>query len=93
MLDGIELVSRLIAQYAKVEELYLHGDLALHNQVEKCITELYVVILAYLAEAKRYYARRTPGNQCIPYGKTANKLTKRVSPKASFRARRLSRDA
>jgi len=62
MIEGLELVSRHIAQYAKVEELYLHGVSDLQDQLEQCITELYVAILNYLSKAREYYDQRTAGD-------------------------------
>ena len=62
MIEGLELVSRLIARYAKVEELYLHGVLVQQDQLEQCITELYVAILIYLLRAREYYDCRTAGD-------------------------------
>jgi len=62
MIEGLELVSRLMAQYAMVEELYLHGVWVLQDQLEQCITDLYVAILIYLLRAREYYDRRTTGD-------------------------------
>jgi hypothetical protein len=55
MLEGVELVSRYIAQYAKVEELYIHRALAQQEPLEKSITDLYTAILTYLTRATQYY--------------------------------------
>lgn len=62
MTEGVEMVSRLVAQYAKVEELYLHGVSVQRDQLEQCITELYVAILIYLLRAREYYNRPTAGD-------------------------------
>jgi len=59
MIEGLELVSRLIARFANVEELYLQGISAQRDQLEQCITELYVAILSYLSKAREYYDRGT----------------------------------
>ena len=61
MIEGLELVSRLIAQYAEVERLYLHGASTQQDQLEQRITELYVAILIYLLKAREFYSQRTPG--------------------------------
>jgi len=66
MVEGLELVSRLIAQYAEVERLYLHGALMQQDQLEQRITELYVAILTYLLKAREYYSQRTPGEPRKP---------------------------
>jgi len=62
MIEGLELVSRLIAKYAKVEELYVREELPQQGELEQCITELYVAILTYLSKAREYYDRRTAGD-------------------------------
>lgn len=55
MLEGVELVSKLVAQYAKVEEVYFYDVSAQQDRLEKSITELYVAILTYLSKATQYY--------------------------------------
>ena len=62
MVEGVEMVSRLITQYAKVEELYLHGVSNQRDNLEHCVTELYVVVLIYLLRAREYYSRTTAGD-------------------------------
>jgi hypothetical protein len=61
MIEGLELVSSLIARYAKVEDLYLSGTSAQENQLSDSVIRLYAAILVYLSKASRYYDRRTPG--------------------------------
>jgi hypothetical protein len=62
MVEGVEMVSRLVARFAKVEELYLQGVSAQREQLEQCIIELYVAILIYLLRAREYYNRTTAGD-------------------------------
>jgi hypothetical protein len=62
MVEGVEMVSRLITQYAKVEELYLHDVSNQRSNLEHCVTELYVVVLIYLLRAREYYSRTTAGD-------------------------------
>jgi hypothetical protein len=62
ILEGLELVSKTIAQYAKVEELYLHGTSIQHDQLAQCIIELYAAVLTYLSKAKSYYELGTAGD-------------------------------
>jgi hypothetical protein len=62
MVEGVEMVSRLITQYAKVEELYLHYVSNQRDNLEHCVTELYVVVLIYLLRAREYYSRTTAGD-------------------------------
>jgi hypothetical protein len=61
MIEGVELVSRLVARYALVEELYLQGTSVEKDQLADSITRLYTTILVYLSKARRYYDRRTGG--------------------------------
>ena len=67
--EGVQIVSRLVTQYAKVEELYLHGVSVQRDQLEQSITELYVSILIYLLRAREYYNRPTAGDAApsFPY--------------------------
>jgi hypothetical protein len=62
MVEGLEAVSRLIAKYAKVEELYLHGVSAQQDELRQCIEELYVAVLIYLSKASAHYDRGTAGD-------------------------------
>jgi hypothetical protein len=61
MIEGLEFVSRLVARYALVEELYLQGTSVEKDQLADSITRLYAAILVYLSKARRYYDRRTGG--------------------------------
>jgi hypothetical protein len=67
MIEGVEMVSRLVTQYAKVEELYLHGVSVQRDNLEHCMTELYVAILIYLLRAREYYTRTTAGDLINPF--------------------------
>jgi hypothetical protein len=63
MVEGMELVSNLIARYAILEKLYLYTTMgvksAARNQLEKAILKLYTAVLKYLSKARRYYDRKT----------------------------------
>ena len=59
MAEGIELVSAMITKYAVVESLYLLEESSLKTQLTNGITKLYVSILRYLSNAKRYYDKST----------------------------------
>jgi hypothetical protein len=61
MLEGIELLSRYIAKYAKVEELYIHRALAQQEHLEKSMTDLYAAILTQLSRATQYYEEGRAG--------------------------------
>ena len=62
MVEGIQLVSVLIARYATVEDLYVNRGFTQQDQLEECILELYVTILIFLSKAQRFYERGTAGD-------------------------------
>ena len=57
MLDGLEYVSDLIAQFASVETLYLNASTEKRVDLQDALVKLYVAILTYLVKARRYYAK------------------------------------
>lgn len=65
--EGLELISNLITRCAIMEELYLRtltGTMAKNiaeSQLKQAILKLYVAILKYLSNARRYYDRNTAG--------------------------------
>ena len=61
MIEGVELVGRIIARYAVVESIYLRKPSLVINQLSESLEKLYVSILQYLAKASRYYAQRAGG--------------------------------
>jgi len=61
MIEGLELVSRHVARYALVEELYLQGTSVETDHLADLITRVYTLILVYLVKARRYYDRGTGG--------------------------------
>lgn len=65
--EGLELISNLITRCAIMEELYLRTwtlttvkNIA-ESQLKQAILKLYVAILKYLSNARRYYDRNTAG--------------------------------
>ena len=62
---GIELVSRLITQYATVETLYLKGSSEIETQLTKALVRLYASILVFLATAKKFFSRGTAGKHFV----------------------------
>ena len=65
MLEGVEIVAKIIARYAEVEKLTLHGTSVLKTQLAGAIVKLYQDVLRYLMKAKRYYSRSGPGEKGI----------------------------
>ncbi|KAJ0421467.1 ankyrin repeat-containing domain protein [Aspergillus carlsbadensis] len=59
MIEGVEVVSGIIARYAEVEKAQLLGRSNLKTQLENGLVKLYASVLSYLAEAKKYYASST----------------------------------
>ncbi|OQD71649.1 hypothetical protein PENPOL_c001G07560 [Penicillium polonicum] len=59
MIEGVEVVSGIIARYAEVEKAQLIGRSNLKTQLENRLVKLYTSVLGYLAEAKKYYASST----------------------------------
>lgn len=62
MAEGLEHVSNLITRYAIFENLYLHVDSAVEDQLADAIVRLYTAILTYLSKASRYYHLNTGGS-------------------------------
>jgi hypothetical protein len=67
MVEGMELISNLITRCAIFEELYLRTTAVtktgavVKDQLSQAIVKLYIAILKYLSNAKRYYGRHTAG--------------------------------
>ena len=59
MIDGSEHVSDVIARYAWIETLYLHASSKMRTQLQDAILKLYIGVLGFLAQARRYYSKRT----------------------------------
>ncbi|KAL3485038.1 hypothetical protein BJX62DRAFT_243369 [Aspergillus germanicus] len=59
MIEGVEVVSGIIARYAEVEKAQLIGRSNLKTQLENGLVKLYASVLGYLAETKKYYASST----------------------------------
>ncbi len=71
MVEGIEFVSNLITRYAIVERLYLPTvaregpesavelEVKATEQLTQAILKLYISILKYLSNARRYYDHHT----------------------------------
>lgn len=58
-IDGLEQISKLIAEYAEYQNALLAGRSNLKKQLEAAIVALYLAILTYLAEARRYLESST----------------------------------
>ena len=67
MVEGMELVSNLVTRYAIFEKLYLRtvtgseAEAGGKDQLALAIVKLYIAVLKYLSNARRYYDRHTAG--------------------------------
>ncbi|RFU27471.1 hypothetical protein B7463_g8880, partial [Scytalidium lignicola] len=57
--DRIEMITNLIGRCAIFEDLYLRDSSKASDLFKKAIIKLYVSVLTYLAEAKRFYAQNS----------------------------------
>lgn len=59
MLESIEPVSSIVARYAELESRVLIRTSVLTKQLSVALTQLYVAVLQFLAQARRYFADST----------------------------------
>lgn len=59
MLESLETVTNLIAQYAVFEEIYMRQPSRARDLLKQSITKLYALILAYLIKTKNYFLQNT----------------------------------
>lgn len=59
MAEGLERVSNLVVRSRIFEIVYLTEASAAKSHLEEALVRLYVAILTYLANARRYYEKRT----------------------------------
>ncbi|KAH0557050.1 hypothetical protein GP486_005162, partial [Trichoglossum hirsutum] len=59
VLEGMEQIANLTGRYAIIEYLYRHRSSKAIDLLKQSIIKVYVVVLEYLAEAKRYFERNT----------------------------------
>ncbi|KAH0541622.1 hypothetical protein FGG08_003912 [Glutinoglossum americanum] len=57
MMEGVEVVSSVIARYTEVERQTLHGNSILKTQLEGALIKLYATVLRYLGHARAYYSQ------------------------------------
>ena len=67
MLEGVEVVSDVIAKTRIIERDYLDGRPTFKAQLVKAIVMLYAAVLNYLAQAHHYYGQ----NSGIRFAKSA----------------------
>ncbi len=59
VLEGIELLTNLIARYALIEAIYLQQSSKAVDLLRQAIVVFHARILHYLAKAKLYYTQNT----------------------------------
>lgn len=57
MLEGVELVSQLLAQYRAIEQTYAQLESDLSDALRKTLLEFYVIILKFQVRAIKYFDR------------------------------------
>lgn len=59
MIEGLELVTKVLAIYADVDRNLLTGSSVMKTQLSAAILKLYSLVLEFLARARVYYAQNT----------------------------------
>ena len=59
MIDGLELVFKLIAKSEVIERLYLRRQSMLQLPLDRSIVTLYTSVLAFLLESHRYFSQKS----------------------------------
>jgi hypothetical protein len=57
MIEGMEVITNLIARYAIFEDLYLRQEMRATNRLKASLVSLYAAILIFLAKGHHYYTR------------------------------------
>lgn len=59
IVEGAEKIAKIILQHQITERLYLRKQYETTSQLREYITDLYVLVLIFLVEAKRFYVRNS----------------------------------
>lgn len=72
MVEGLEIVARVVARYSIFEEIYLTAASKAQQHLTEQLVELNAAILRYLCSAKKYYGRNTASKcqECAISGPT-----------------------
>ncbi|KAG9727819.1 hypothetical protein KCU73_g12529, partial [Aureobasidium melanogenum] len=57
MIEGLEILSRVVARYSIFEALYLESTSPAQVQLKDGLVRLYAAVLSYLCKARKYYNR------------------------------------
>ena len=63
--EGAETISNLIVQYLIIERLYFAPFAEATALLKEAVTQVYVLVLRFLAKAKKHYQRSAPSKLCI----------------------------
>ena len=59
LIDGLEIVVRVVARYTIFEEIYFSSVSKARKHLEEQLVNLYAAVLRYLCKARRYYSHHT----------------------------------
>ena len=63
IIQGIERIANVIAQYRVVERLYLGKQYEMAPQLEENIKDLYMLVLRFLVKAKKFYVNKSASKE------------------------------
>ena len=66
VLEGVEIISNLLVRYDIYTTLYLGDKAKTTDEMRRCMVELYISVLSFLAKARRFY-ERTNASKCYFY--------------------------
>ena len=66
VLEGVEIISNLLVRYDIYTTLYLGDKAKTTDEMRRCMVELCVSVLSFLAKARRFYERTNAG-ECYFY--------------------------
>lgn len=67
VLEGVEKISNLLVRYEIHERLYLGANREATKHLEGLLIGLYVLVLSFLAKAKRFYTKSSASKCSLNY--------------------------
>jgi hypothetical protein len=67
MIEGLEIISRVVTRYGLVEILYMKGTSDAQKQLREQLIVLYAAVLRYLCKARRFYSHNTAGEMPVAH--------------------------
>ncbi|THY03737.1 hypothetical protein D6D02_08094 [Aureobasidium pullulans] len=65
MIEGLEIISRVVTRYGLVEILYMKGTSDAQKQLREQLIVLYAAVLRYLCKARRFYSHNTAARMVV----------------------------